>query len=128
MNNTKRLRVLVADDDRLTRHAHQMLLEATCDCDVTLAEDGAAAVRLLPEGFDLLLIDIYMPILNGIEATIQIRSNSEVKDLPIIGVTSDPHTAVHQRCREAGMNAVYIKPLSAATLKKILSTWVHERV
>ncbi len=120
-----KLRILLADDDRIVQLAHETLLKRLCDCDVVIANDGAEAVRSVAEGFDMLLIDIHMPILNGIEATIQIRSNPLIKTLPIIGITSDPNPTAHKHCLEAGMNEVFLKPVSADTLKHILKQYLH---
>jgi CheY-like chemotaxis protein len=124
MTDHKPLRILLADDDMLIQIAHQALLKQVCDCDITLARDGAEAVRLVSDGYDILFIDIHMPILNGIEATIQIRSNVECKTLPIVGVTADPNPDVRQRCLKGGMNDVLLKPVSADTFREILGKYV----
>lgn len=124
MTDPRPWRILLADDDMLIQIAHQALLKQICECDITLARDGAEAVRLVSDGYDIMFIDIHMPILNGIEATIQIRSNVECKSLPIIGITADPNIAVHQRCIEGGMNEVLLKPVSADKFHEILGKYV----
>ena len=120
----KHLRILLADDDALIQIVHQNLLKQLCDCDIELANDGAEAVRKVSEGFDILFIDIHMPILNGIEATIQIRSNVDFNKLPIIGVTADRNPAIRERCIEGGMNEVLFKPVTEVMFKEVLEKYL----
>jgi len=124
MVDRKSLRILLADDDPLIQIAHQVILSSLCDGTIDMANDGAQAVRMVADDYDILFIDIHMPILNGIEATIQIRSNVHRKDLPIIGITADPNSATHQRCLEAGMNEVLLKPVSASTFRDLLAKYL----
>lgn len=123
--SSKRLRILLADDDALIQIAHQQLLKQICDCDIELANDGAEAVRKVSDGIDILFIDIHMPILNGIEATIQIRSNVDFNKLPIIGVTGDRNPTIRERCIEGGMNEVLFKPVTLTIFQEVLGKYVH---
>ncbi len=126
MDKNNRIKVLIADDDMIIQIAHRMALEATGRCEVIIANDGAEAIRKAQEGVDLILMDFNMPIMDGIEATIQIRAIAELHGLPIIGVTSNTNEQIHQSAKTAGMNAVVVKPLLKNKLEQILAEFVDK--
>lgn len=81
---------------------------------VTLAEDGAVAVALCKEHcYDVILMDLAMPVMNGLEASQAIRSCGSNTKTPIIAVTADGSTEVEAPCGEAGMQAILTKPIKA---------------
>lgn len=123
-----RIKVLIADDDMIVQIAHRIALEATGRCEVIIANDGAEAIRKAQEGVDLILMDFNMPIMDGIEATIQIRANSELCNVQIVGVTSNTNELIHQRAKTAGMNSVVVKPLLKNKLDQILAEFFDECV
>lgn len=124
--DNNRIKVLIADDDMIIQLAHRMALEATGRCEVIIANDGAEAIRKAQEGVDLILMDFNMPIMDGIEATIQIRAIAELHDIPIIGVTSNTDEQIHQRAKTAGMNDVVVKPVLKNKFEQILAEFVDE--
>ncbi|MCI3133651.1 hybrid sensor histidine kinase/response regulator [Phenylobacterium aquaticum] len=111
------LRVLVVEDNATNRLVARTLL-GRLGAEVAEAEDGAAGVEAARAGaFDLILMDVQMPVMDGVEATRVIRSlGGAVAAVPIIGLTAN--VMVHQQTAylAAGMNGVVAKPISAAAL------------
>lgn len=121
-------RVLVVDDHRVNRDVTGELLRRS-GVVVHLAEDGEAAItavrRCKP---DLVLMDINMPVLDGPEATRQLRQIEEFRDLPIIALTAAAFAADEARCRAAGMSDVITKPVELETLLHTVAKWLPEGV
>ncbi len=111
------LRVLVADDNRVNRRVVQKILERAGHA-VQLAGNGEEALDALEAGgFDLVLMDVNMPVLDGIEATKLYRFAALGRPhLPILGLTADATPEAARRCREAGMDACLTKPVEPARL------------
>lgn len=120
------LRVLLVDDDAINRLAGQRMLEQE-GCEVTLANDGKDALKQLRQlQVDLVLMDIHMPNLDGIEATRRIRESWIGTDwhLPIIGLTASVMKDEQQRYLDAGMDDVVAKPVEIAALTRAMQTVV----
>jgi signal transduction histidine kinase/DNA-binding response OmpR family regulator/HPt (histidine-containing phosphotransfer) domain-containing protein len=120
-------RVLVAEDNFTNQEvAVGMLKKLGIRADVVA--DGAEAVRSLESiPYDLVLMDIRMPVMNGIEATLQIRNpNSAVLNhaIPIIAMTANALLSDRERCLEAGMAGVVLKPVSVEALRAALDQWL----
>jgi two-component system, sensor histidine kinase RpfC len=111
--------VLVADDNRTNRNVLAAILEAAGH-EVTMVTDGDEALSALEQGgFDILLLDVNMPRLNGIEAASMWRQIEGGRShVPIIGVTADATSETQDRCLAAGMDARITKPFDS---KKLLS-------
>jgi two-component system chemotaxis sensor kinase CheA len=105
----RRQRVLVADDSLTTRTMERYILEAA-GYEVELAGDGAEALALLQErDCDVLVSDIEMPGLDGIELTTRVRAEPRLRDLPIILVTSLDSATDRERGLQAGADAYIVK-------------------
>ncbi|XP_014495691.1 two-component response regulator ARR22 isoform X2 [Vigna radiata var. radiata] len=120
-NSSSQLKALVVDDDRVNRMTHQALLKKVGVENLASVENGKKAVELYCNGesFDLILMDKDMPVMNGIEATKQLRSMG-IRDM-IVGVSSSSRGAENvQQFMEAGLDEYYTKPLTVDTLKAIL--------
>jgi two-component system chemotaxis sensor kinase CheA len=105
----KRQRVLVADDSLTTRTLERYILEAA-GYEVELAGDGAEALAALQErGCDVLVSDVEMPGLDGIELTARVRAEPRLHDLPVILVTSLDSAADRERGLQAGADAYIVK-------------------
>jgi two-component system, sensor histidine kinase RpfC len=113
-------KILVADDNRTNRNVLGAIL-GSVGHDVTMVADGDEALDALEQGnFDVLLLDINMPRLNGIDACAMWRQiEGGRQHLPIIGVTADATTETEARCKSAGMDLRLTKPVDA---KLLLST------
>ncbi|MEZ5529961.1 MAG: EAL domain-containing protein [Porticoccaceae bacterium] len=120
--------VLVVDDNRANQQvAIGMLERMGCQCQ--LAENGKVAVEaIVRQRFDAVLMDCYMPVMNGYDATKQIRMYEGRKDgskgMPIIAMTANNTQTEVDRCNAAGMDDFLSKPLRIDELKKMLLKWV----
>ena len=95
---------------------------------VTIVDNGEAALDILEaQDFDLVLMDVNMPVMNGIEATKLYRFASLGRPhVPIVALTADATEEVKRRCREAGMDACATKPIEPHRLLEIISTLVAD--
>ena len=114
------LRVLVAEDQEI----NQMVIEEVLshyDCDVTLVANGKEAVDAISEiEFDVVLMDIQMPIMNGYEATQKIRAfNSEI---PIYALSASVMESDRKASIDAGMNGHLSKPINAVEIEEALAS------
>lgn len=121
------LHVLLVDDDAINRLAGEHMLKQA-GCKVTLANDGKEALNLLRQmPVDLVLMDIHMPNLDGIEATRRIREsrNDIVGHLPIIGLTASVMKNELHRYLDVGMDDVVAKPVEIATLLRTIQSVIN---
>ena len=126
--SNRKLSVLVADDNKTNQKVIAKILERAGH-DVSIVENGEQALDAMQaKAFDIALMDVNMPVLNGIEATKLHRFASLGKPrLPIIALTADATPETKQRCEEAGMDACVIKPIEPARLLNIIDTIVGAR-
>ena len=113
--------ILVADDNRTNRNILNTILEAAGHS-VTMVSDGDEVIDALEGGgFDIVLLDVNMPRMNGIEACKMWRQiEGGRRSVPIIGVTADATEQTHQDCLNAGMDARITKPINAKDLLAII--------
>ena len=121
----KRPRILVVDDNAVNRKMVSAILEKN-QFDVTFAKDGREAITSLENvGADLVLMDIQMPVLDGLEATRQIRMRREWVSLPVVAMTAHAMNGDPEACEAAGMDGYITKPVHAIhlleTVRRILS-------
>ena len=96
-----------------------MLRKRWPQCQIDIAENGAMALILLDlASYDLVLMDLYMPGIDGFEATRQIRqhSNPRIRATTIIGLTANNMSGDIQRCLDLGMQTVILKPIDQQVL------------
>jgi PAS domain S-box-containing protein len=113
-----RLKILLAEDNRVNQVLAVRLLEKRGHS-VVLVETGKAALKALQtESFDLALMDIQMPEMDGLEATARVREHERATGMhiPIVAMTAHAMTGDKERCLEAGMDAYISKPLSVKEL------------
>jgi two-component system, sensor histidine kinase and response regulator len=118
-------RVLVVEDNLVNQKVAQKFLERL-GCSVRVASDGAEAVEITArEPFDLILMDMQMPVMDGLEATRAIRAKeSGGARTPIVALTANVLAGQFQSCLDAGMDDVLAKPLDASRLKDVLDRFV----
>lgn len=107
------MRILLVDDDRVTSEAFTVMLERS-GFEVAVAKDGLMGVEMWEEGnFNLVLMDVQMPRMNGFEATRAIREKEVVRGghTPIVAVTAFALHNDELKCLEAGMDAYLTKPV-----------------
>ena len=117
-----KLRILLADDNATNRVVASRLLERHGHSVLAVIDGQEAVAAVQSEAFDLVLMDMMMPELDGLEATRQIRALADpVSAIPVVGLTANTQPEDIAACREAGMNAVASKPISGAKLLEAIS-------
>ena len=124
VNELKSYRVLVVEDNRLSQELIQKHL-ATMGIESMLASHGAEALTLLEQhDFDAVLMDIHMPIMNGVEATQFIRQQAKFTSLPIIALSAGVTESERNSCIACGMNDFIAKPIDVKQLSATLQLWL----
>ena len=118
-------RVLIVDDEPVNLAVSQCLLEEA-GLLVDTAADGLQAVRKAQEAsYALILMDMQMPNLNGLEATQQIRALPDYRETPILAMTANAYSEDKIRCFEAGMNDFLVKPIAPDQFFSTLLKWLE---
>jgi signal transduction histidine kinase/ActR/RegA family two-component response regulator len=122
-------RVLVIDDDKRNIFAITTVLEAR-GLQVLHAENGRLGVQALQESpnVDLILMDIMMPEMDGIEAIQAIRKMSQFRELPIISLTAKAMKGDREKCLEAGATDYVTKPVDPDNLLALIYAWINRKV
>ncbi len=129
LNAIKGARVLLVEDHPINQQIAQLQL-THAGLQVTVAADGLEAVELTMSSvppFDLVLMDIQMPVMDGYEATRRIRQQYSPEELPILAMTAYALAEERQKCLEVGMNDHLAKPIDVAQLHAKLCRWVRPR-
>jgi CheY-like chemotaxis protein len=117
-------RVLLVEDNEINRDLASELL-ADLRVVVAIAIDGREGVdRVAEETFDLVLMDIQMPVMDGLTATKLIRADERFRDLPILALTAHAMRGDRERSLDAGMNDHLTKPISPTMLQDALTRWM----
>ncbi len=125
-------RILLVEDNELNREIAEEIIGET-GVTVETAEDGREALAKFEKAgenyYDMILMDIQMPIMNGYEATEAIRKlpRKDAAEIPIIAMTANAFTEDIQRSKNAGMNEHLTKPLDIEQLMKCLERWIGEK-
>lgn len=123
------IRILLAEDNALNAEIAKTLLE-DAGAVLKVVADGRQAVESFvaePESFDVIILDLMMPVMGGLEAAKKIRGldSSIAKNIPIVAMTANAFKEDVQQCLEAGMNAHVAKPFDMARLKQVLCQLVR---
>ena len=124
-------RVLVAEDNLVNQEVALAMLEAW-GLDGVVAETGAAAVEAVKrEAFDMILMDCQMPVMDGYQATaeirrLEIRQRSTGRPVPIVALTANAMPGDRERCLAAGMDDFVHKPFREHELRAIVATWLTQ--
>ncbi|WNH52113.1 response regulator [Stenotrophomonas oahuensis] len=122
-------RVLVVEDDVRNIYALMNVLEPQ-GCKVSIARNGQEAIDVLkaavdgPGAIELVLMDIMMPVKDGLTATREIREDARFRDLPIIALTAKAMPDDQQQCIQAGANDYVAKPLDVDKLISLVRVWL----
>ena len=119
--------LLLVEDDAVNTLVTEETLRRW-GADVTLAANGEQAIEVIDAslgGFDAVLMDLHMPVMGGIAATIEIRKRYPATRLPIIALTADVLVSERDRALHHGMNEFVSKPIDLERLIGVLAYWVH---
>jgi PAS domain S-box-containing protein len=122
--------VLLVEDNEINQQVAREILDGA-GLVVTVAATGDEAVRTVKEqNFEAVLMDVQMPIMDGYQATREIRKIERLKDLPIIAMTAHAMVGDREKCLAAGMNDYVSKPIDPENLFSTLARWIkaEERV
>ncbi|EJN33223.1 putative protein with fused histidine kinase and response regulator receiver domaine protein [Pseudomonas sp. GM80] len=120
----RRGRVLLVEDNPVNQLVAKGML-GKLGCDVVVAAHGAEALDQLEfHQFDLVLMDCNMPVMDGYEASRQIRQSGRWPNLPIVALTANAMSEERERCRAAGMSDYLAKPFRREELAALLDLWI----
>lgn len=124
MRSIRGARILLVEDNELNRQvALEILEEGLFKIDVAVNGEIAVA-KVLAKPFDLVLMDMQMPVMDGLEATRQIRTHGQFASLPILALTANAMAGDLDRCISAGMNDLVTKPIDPDQLFAKLVRWI----
>ncbi len=119
--------ILLAEDNFINQEVAMGLLRAI-GCQGRVVNNGLEAVQACKnDDFDLILMDCHMPVMDGFEATIQIRQYEQASNKPrrpIVALTADVQKGIVEQCLESGMDSYLSKPFNKQRLQDILKTWL----
>ncbi len=116
--------ILLVEDIPVNQEVAQMLLESM-GMQVSLADNGKTAVDMVSAGpFDLVCLDIQMPVMDGIQAAQAIRQLPAGQAVPIVAMTANAFNADREQCLQAGMNDHVAKPIEQGVLERLLIKWL----
>jgi len=129
--NARGVRVLLVEDNEMNQQVATELLESA-GAVVTIANHGGIAVKLLKDGpeppaFDIVLMDLQMPEMDGYTATRVLRADPRFQLLPIVAMTAHALVEERERCLQAGMNDHVTKPIDPDALFAALARWTKPR-
>ena len=119
-------RILLVEDNEINQQVAQEILEGSGFV-VEIANDGQEAVTMVEESqYEIVLMDINMPVMDGYTATREIRNlKSEIRNIPIIAMTASAMTQDVEKAHEAGMNGHVAKPIDTKELFSTLLKWIE---
>jgi len=128
MQDDSRPQVLIVDDNAINQQVTNAMVEEL-GYGTQVAEDGAEALQAMEScNFDLVLMDCHMPVLNGYDATREIRrregESAKTNRTPVIAVTADLMQSNRHRCLGAGMDDYVTKPFTEQQLRAVLNRWL----
>ncbi len=118
-------RILLVEDNEINQHvAREILQDAGFVVDV--AENGLIALDMVQAGaYDLLLMDMQMPVMDGVTATVEIKGMPAFADLPVVAMTANALQRDRDRCMQAGMVDFITKPIDPEHLVGVLLKWLR---
>lgn len=126
--NFKGKSILLVEDNEVNQEVALGLLQDT-GLRVTIANNGQEALEKIEQArFDLVLMDMQMPVMDGITATKRIRADKRWKELPIVAMTANAMTVDIERCTQAGMNDHLSKPIDIDKFYSVLKQFLQEEL
>ncbi len=124
--NYNHLKILIVEDNKVNMFLAKTLVKRILpNCTILEATDGEEAIeQFKKEKLDIILMDVQMPVMNGYEATAEIRKLTQTDTIPIIALTAGIMLGEKEKCLEAGMNDYISKPIIQKELEEIIVKWV----
>ena len=117
------LRILLVEDNEINQEVAVGLFESR-NVSLEIAQNGLEAItRVQEEHWDIVFMDMHMPVMDGITATTEIRKFKSADALPIIALTANAMTTDRTKCLAAGMNDFVMKPIDPSELWRVLNQW-----
>lgn len=117
--------ILIADDEFAMRHILKSILSQIGDFNILEAKNGLEAVNMMVKYKpDLVFLDVYMPIINGIEALRRKVGIAEIKDIPVIMCTAEANPKTVQSVIIAGASDYVVKPFTTEIIQKKTKKWL----
>jgi PAS domain S-box-containing protein len=127
MSALKNARILLVEDNTFNQQIALEMLEEV-GSSVCLAANGMEALELLRQAaFDCVLMDVQMPLMDGLEATRRIRADPRLADMRVLAMTATATSEDRVRCIEAGMDDFISKPIQPALMYQTIANWLPER-
>jgi two-component system sensor histidine kinase/response regulator len=127
MSALKNARILLVEDNTFNQQIALEMLEEV-GSSVCLANNGMEALELLRQtAFDCVLMDVQMPLMDGLEATRRIRADPRLADMRVLAMTATATSEDRVRCIEAGMDDFISKPIQPALMYQTIANWLPER-
>ncbi len=127
MGALKHARILLVEDNTFNQQIALEMLEEVGST-VCLAANGMEALELLRQtAFDCVLMDVQMPLMDGLEATRRIRSDPRLADMRVLAMTATATSEDRVRCLDAGMDDFISKPIQPALMYQTIANWLPER-
>ncbi len=119
----KPISILIVEDNEINQELACAFFDVL-GIPADVAENGAIALQMIKQKhYDIVFMDMQMPVMDGLEATRQIRKNAHFANLPIIAMTANVMQEDRQRCLDAGMDDHLAKPLNLQNIQKTLTRW-----
>ena len=119
--------ILIADDSSTMRAMLVAIVETLGDYHVVEASSGFEALRLLPrDHVDLILTDINMPDINGLELISYLRANPNYKNIPVFIISTEGSAKDIEKGKQLGADEYLVKPFSPATLQQLINQYLNK--
>jgi len=130
LSSIRGAQILVVEDNEINQQVIVEILK-TIACQVHVVENGAAAVEAVARNrdlYELVFMDLQMPVMDGFAATIEIRKNEAFDSLPIVAMTADALKGVRERCLDVGMNGYLTKPIDPDSVFEIMLELIQPKI
>ncbi len=121
------IHALLVEDNEINREVAREILEQAGMLVTTANNGGEAVDQVRKNHYDIVLMDIQMPVMDGYDATREIRKDPDFADLPIVAMTANALPCDQERCLQAGMNDHISKPIDTIHLFQTIDHWVRKR-
>jgi CheY-like chemotaxis protein len=120
-------RILLVEDNEINQQVAREMLQ-DCGLVVDVAENGEIALGLVQKfAYDLVFMDMQMPVMDGVTATREIRKHAKLELLPIVAMTANAMEQDRRKCMDAGMTDFLVKPIDPGEMSAILARWIRVR-